>query len=57
MQKAVTSNNTSLLAWPPYNLNKIDDKYKCPMCKQIMLNAHQADDCGCRFCFECLDEM
>jgi hypothetical protein len=57
MQKAVSSNNTSLLAWPPCNLDKIDDKYKCPKCRQIMVNVHQADDCGCRYCLECLEEM
>ena len=44
------------LSYPPIN-SKIDERYKCPLCKNIMIDVHQADDCGCRFCLECLRNM
>ncbi len=40
---------------PPVDLAKIELKYICPQCKSIMNQVHQAYDCGCRFCFDCLD--
>ena len=43
--------------WPPFDSSHIDDEFKCPKCKEIMFNVHQADECGCRFCFECLNRM
>ena len=45
------------LAWPECDLKDIDEKYVCPKCKKVMENVHQADDCGCRYCLECLNEM
>ena len=50
------------LSWPPYNdtllLKKEEvEKFKCSHCKSLLVNAHQADDCGCKFCAQCLDEM
>ena len=48
------------LSWAPCDLKdttNIDDKYICPKCKTLMVNVHQADDCGCRFCLDCLDQM
>ena len=48
--------NIKNLSYPPIK-SKIDDKYLCPKCKNIMIDVHQADDCGCRFCLECLRNM
>ena len=53
---------TANLSWPPCNymllLKKEEvEKFKCSHCKELLVNAHQADDCGCRFCSECLDKM
>ena len=45
------------ISMAPCDLTKIDDKIKCPLCKNILTNVHQADDCGCRFCQSCLKEM
>ena len=48
------------LSWPPCDLKdtkNIDDKYVCSKCKTLMVNVHQADDCGCRYCLDCLDQM
>ena len=48
------------LSWPPCDLKdtkNIDDKYICPKCKCLMVSVHQADDCGCRYCLDCLDQM
>ncbi len=47
-------------SWPPCDLKdtkNIDDKYVCPKCKTLMVNVHQADDCGCRYCLDCLNQM
>ena len=45
---------TSVNSWPPVNLDIIDSKYKCPQCMNLLVSVHQADDCDCRFCYECL---
>ena len=49
------------LSWPPMFIEKLGeislDKFKCAYCKNILVNVHQADDCGCRFCFECFEKM
>lgn len=34
----------------------VDNRFKCLFCQLILLNVHQAD-CGCRYCFDCLDEI
>ena len=54
-----SSNNSSLpnACIPLCKQDKIDNKYMCPKCRKIMVNVHQADDCGCRYCLECLEEM
>ena len=44
------------LTYPPTR-NKIDVKFFCPLCEQILLNVHQDDDCGCRYCLECLQKL
>ena len=44
------------LTYPPTR-NKVDVKYLCPLCQQILINVHQADDCGCRYCLECLKKL
>lgn len=48
-----------LLSWPPCDISSIESRFKCshPKCKKIIVNPHQADDCGCRFCFQCMDEL
>ena len=45
------------LSWPPCAKDDIDEKYVCPKCKKVMENVHQADDCGCRYCLDCLEQM
>lgn len=47
----------SNLNWPPHELNKISNNFICPSCKKLFVNIHQTYDCGCRFCYECLDSM
>ena len=39
-----------------YHDSIVDIRFKCFFCHLILLNVHQAD-CGCRYCFDCLDEM
>ena len=50
---------TLALSWPPIDpsLNKIDPRFKCPLCQKIYVNVCQVDDCGCRFCFNCLEDI
>ena len=49
-------NNENIFSYPPKtNLINIDTKFFCPVCKDLMKNVHQADDCGCKYCYECLD--
>ena len=48
--------NIAYLSWPPIS-NKIDAKYICSICKNILRDAHQADDCGCRYCSECMNSL
>lgn len=48
--------NLAYLSWPPIS-NKIDAKYICSICKNILRDAHQADDCGCRYCSECMNSL
>jgi len=45
------------LSYPPCVFLEEEDanKYKCSACKNVMVNVHSADDCGCRYCFTCLD--
>ena len=43
--------------WPPVDLTRIEPKYLCPACNGIIIRAHQADDCGCRFCLSCLEKI
>lgn len=45
------------LCIPPGFESVVDKKFICPVCDKVMANTHQADDCGCRFCFECLKEL
>ena len=45
------------LSWPPFKVDLIDPKYKCPVCKEIYSSVYQADDCGCRFCYCCLEKI
>lgn len=54
MTQSLTING---LNWPPVKSELIDDKFKCPGCKQVLKNVHQAYDCGCRFCYDCLDNL
>jgi hypothetical protein len=51
------ANDSVSFKWPPFDSTQIDDEFKCPKCKEVMFNVHQADECGCRFCFECLNRM
>jgi hypothetical protein len=45
-------------SYPPCDLKLLaTNTIICYLCKRIIVNAHQTDDCGCRFCFECLDEL
>ena len=47
-----------LKSYPPCDLKLLaTNSIICYLCKRIIVHAHQADDCGCRFCFECLDEL
>ena len=57
--KSSTEHNdlTNSLSYPPCDPKDIDEKYVCPKCKKVMSNAHQADDCGCRYCLTCLEQM
>ena len=48
--------NLCSLTWPPIS-NQTDAKYICTICKNIMIDAHQADDCGCRYCKECMNQL
>lgn len=52
-----TSFNSSTINYPPFDTSSIDPKFKCPECHEIMVNVHQADDCGCRYCHGCLDKI
>jgi hypothetical protein len=54
MEKVDTTVN---LSWPPCDIKEIEQKFVCPMCSQVMVNVHQADDCGCRYCLDCLDKI
>lgn len=36
---------------------QIDSEYRCFLCARIMLDVSQADDCGCRYCSDCLEQM
>ena len=56
-QVAQDLDSSSNLAWPPCDPKDIDEKYICPKCKYVMVNVHQADDCGCRYCLDCLVKM
>lgn len=53
----LNNNGHVLNKWPPFDSSQTDDEFKCPKCKEVMFNVHQADECGCRFCFECLNRM
>ena len=53
----MNSDGSLKIAWPPLKTTKIDTKFICPICMQVMSNVHQADDCGCRFCLECFITM
>jgi protein-arginine kinase activator protein McsA len=60
LSKVQTDDNDDLE--PKYSIPvideiNIDDQFKCPECKNVFENVHQADDCGCRFCYNCLDKM
>ena len=61
LEKLVRANNKNYLSWPPDidTSTKIDKKFRCPHkgCNKVFVNVHQADDCGCRFCLECLDSI
>ena len=51
--------NENELSWPPI-LDKTSElaiKLTCVYCNKILVNVHQADDCGCRYCFDCLEKM
>ena len=47
----------TILSWPPLKLDLIDSKFKCITCKEVYASVYQADDCGCRYCYCCLDNM
>ena len=54
------SSQSKAQSLPPCDLSKFlatNSPILCPWCKRIIENAHQADDCGCRFCLKCLDEL
>ena len=53
----VTGDLINNLSWPPLQNNTAHEKFKCPCCKKVLINVHQADDCGCRYCYECLDKI
>ena len=57
MLKALQYKSNSVLSWPPVAMEMIDNKFKCPSCNKLYVNVHQADDCGCRFCLDCLDNI
>lgn len=38
-------------------IGEINNEYLCFECRKIMIDASQADDCGCRYCSECLQRM
>ena len=61
MTNEIPLNNydTANLSYPPCTFSKEEDvkKYKCSACKELMVNVHQADDCGCKYCFTCLNYM
>ena len=50
-------NTLNNLSWPPCDNKDVDEKYICPKCKNVMVNVHQADDCGCSYCLDCLNKM
>lgn len=37
--------------------SKVPDNFRCPICKNIITNAVQANDCGCQYCLDCLDQL
>ncbi|CAF1028650.1 unnamed protein product [Brachionus calyciflorus] len=47
----------NILEYPPLDSSDIDEKFKCPECKEVIVNAHQADDCGCQYCDTCLTKI
>lgn len=47
--------NINCLSYPPLDQTNIDNRFKCSYCKKLIVNVHQADDCGCRYCHDCLD--
>ena len=57
MDQVSIPTSSQSLKYPPIDMNKIDDKYQCPMCSNIIQNAHQMDDCGCQYCLDCLNKV
>ncbi len=47
----------TIMSWPPFKTDRINPKFKCHLCKEVYVNVYQADDCGCRFCYNCLNSM
>ena len=45
------------LSWPPCHPIDVDKRFMCSKCKLVMVNVHQADDCGCLYCSECLQQL
>ncbi|RNA39494.1 TNF receptor-associated factor 2 isoform X2 [Brachionus plicatilis] len=57
MDQVGTHSLSTQNGYPPFDSSKIDLKYKCPQCSKIIVNAHQADDCGCQYCLNCLAQI
>lgn len=38
-------------------VGQIDPEFRCSLCNNIMLDVWQADNCGCRYCSDCLDKV
>lgn len=51
------SSTNPLQKYPPFDSSQVEDKFKCPECSNVILNAHQTDDCGCQYCSECLTNI
>ena len=54
LENIIKNNDLNALSYPPCELDK---KYTCPICQNVMVKAHQADDCGCQYCHDCLAKL
>ena len=49
--------NIDNLSWPPLTTQLLDPWLLCAKCLKPMVYVHQADDCGCRYCYDCLTDL